>query len=731
MKKLITILILLFASVAWAAYEREDFDDPVWVETDLTGVIAIDGNKITATNFDRNIDGYVTRNMGAGFITDFVHTVDVNVTAMVNDGNSSLWAWAISNANDDINDIAGDSGDAISVIASHATSTNYKVQLYSLDSGTPAIVDSSAHISVGTKTYWAISRTGTTGTVEIYSTASLRITGGAGDIDTIGGTVVGTAFRYVYGIASRNNGLAGKDISGTVENLYLQGPGLSGVTLMGVAVNPLRYDLKALWTAANQTFTNAQVLDTVAEGVQDGSLTVVDTSTGTVKVVSNELELVGDGSWDTTGVYITNSTSRRLGKGLFAVVNKGATNTFAPALLWLNNAGIDASNDGEATIYFRNTADIQAGTGVDFAQRAEVGSYSASTEYSLLILIGGYDSNGIPFKTGDTVGDFLYGASMMIRGGAFSGWTLLWKVLTLNTTSLFGALVQNSGTDLLDNILILTEVLNVDTMFQPNFLDTFVGTNDDQLVSNHTPEVVAGATGTGNPWESGSTTWTIQTNAASNDPSLGAEQATGNLTAGIWYVITATEVDTFFTGCAIGDYFLAFATTGLDANNKVQALTTSEIHASDDMGISEGIFDANLIVAADNPQAGLVIASDSAANPQNYVVAYYDQVDAHVKVAKVVAGSPTSLIDVAAAYSASAQLRVIAYESGSNLKVRVYYNGTVIGTEQTISDVGIVSNTRHGIMSVDSSNSVDNFTVMKRTDANWDTEISRSTEGIY
>ncbi len=234
LKLLIIILILLFAVCSWAVGltgvkitggainipPPENFND--YSLTDPNGKVTVNGEHITLTDGDRDEDYYATRNMGAGAITDFVHKVDVNITALTNDGNSSLWAWAISNADDDIDDIAGVNGDAISVIASHATSTKYQVQLYTLDSGTPAIVDSSAYIAVGTKTYWAISRTGTTGTVEIYSTASLRTAGGAGDIDTIGGTVVGTAFRYVYGIASRNNNLAGKDISGTVENLYLQ-----------------------------------------------------------------------------------------------------------------------------------------------------------------------------------------------------------------------------------------------------------------------------------------------------------------------------------------------------------------------------------------------------------------------------------------------------------------------------------------------------------------------------
>ena len=122
-------------------------------ETDGPGKVTVAANTITLTNGDRDEDYYVTRDLGVGNITNFTHWVDVNVTALTNDGNSSLWAWAISNADDDIDDIAGAGGDAISVLASHATSTKYKVQLYTLDSGTPAIVDSSAYIAVGNKTY--------------------------------------------------------------------------------------------------------------------------------------------------------------------------------------------------------------------------------------------------------------------------------------------------------------------------------------------------------------------------------------------------------------------------------------------------------------------------------------------------------------------------------------------------------------------------------------------------
>lgn len=55
------------------------------------------------------------------------------------------------------------------------------------------------------------------------------------------------------------------------------------------------FDLFADFTAANQTFSNAQALDTAAEGVQKGSMTVVDVAAGTDKIASNLLEITGTG----------------------------------------------------------------------------------------------------------------------------------------------------------------------------------------------------------------------------------------------------------------------------------------------------------------------------------------------------------------------------------------------------------------------------------------------------
>ena len=55
----------------------------------------------------------------------------------------------------------------------------------------------------------------------------------------------------------------------------------------------------------------------------------------------------------------------------------------------------------------------------------------------------------------------------------------------------------------------------------------------------------------------------------------------------------------------------------------------------------------------------------------------------------------------------------------------MHKNGALIGTEQTITDNGIAGNTRHRIMSVDSANTLDNFTVHLRTSPSYDNNLDR------
>ncbi len=96
---------------------------------------------------------------------------------------------------------------------------------------------------------------------------------------------------------------------------------------------------------------------------------------------------------------------------------------------------------------------------------------------------------------------------------------------------------------------------------------------------------------------------------------------------------------------------------------------------------------------------------DSAGSPANFVIAYHDGVTC--KLEKCVAGTYTSLISVTTTYVAGAILTVRRQGNA----VRLYYNNALIGTEQTVSDAGIVSNTLHGTFSTYELNEFDDLVI--------------------
>lgn len=145
----------------------------------------------------------------------------------------------------------------------------------------------------------------------------------------------------------------------------------------------------------------------------------------------------------------------------------------------------------------------------------------------------------------------------------------------------------------------------------------------------------------------------------------------------------------------------------------VKQLTLSSLFASANTSTANVIASADVVVVS-GTQAGVVVNLDNAGTPANFVIAYHN--GTNVLLEKCVAGTYTTLINTAATYSANATLRVI--KDGNSYDV--YYNNAKVGSTQTISDAGIVSNTRHGLFSTHSGNTLDNFTV-----------YARGTEGQY
>ncbi len=403
-------------------------------ETDGPGKVTVASNVITLTNGDRDEDYYVTKDEGAGTIGDFTHWVDVNVTALTNSGNSAMFFWGVAEVSDDFKDM-GAPLDAIFAGACHVTATAYKIKLFGVDNGVLNILNGSSNIDVNTESFLSISRSGTTLTVEIYSTAALRAAGSSGDVDTVTDTAVGTAFRYVYGLGSYNQGGTNLDISGTVSNLVL----------------------------------------------------------------------------------------------------------------------------------YSKTAHIPTGS----------------------------------------------------------------------------------------------------------------------------PELAK-------PWISA--TGTIQTNAAVMTETLGAELAAGNLVIGAIYQITATEVDTFFVGCAIDDYFQAEATTGLDALNKVKLVTQSTVQAVSDFGFSGGRWKITFGTLAAGESAGVIILSD---NSNNFVRAQYQEATGKLLITKSVAGTFTTLIDETITYNDGDILWLVF--DRTEQEITAFFDGGIVGDPAALTDASIIDNSFHGIIALGDS----------------------------
>ena len=106
--------------------------------------------------------------------------------------------------------------------------------------------------------------------------------------------------------------------------------------------------------------------------------------------------------------------------------------------------------------------------------------------------------------------------------------------------------------------------------------------------------------------------------------------------------------------------------------------------------------------------AGVVMNLDSVSNPQNFVVLLSNGDRNNLYLWKVVAGTPSQVASVAITYSAGKNIEL---RKTAATTYQMFYNGVQVGTDQTISDVGIISNTLHGVFSTYGGNSLDRFFV--------------------
>ena len=150
------------------------------------------------------------------------------------------------------------------------------------------------------------------------------------------------------------------------------------------------------------------------------------------------------------------------------------------------------------------------------------------------------------------------------------------------------------------------------------------------------------------------------------------------MSIGSIYIITATEVNHFFTGSAIGDYFIAAAATALDANNKVQEVTWSTINTVANLGFQEGRYWYTTATLDDPDMLGGVLFSDNTGN--NELRWSLSRATSTVVVVKIVAGTPTVLINTAISYVAGKKICVVYDKEQGG--ITCFYNNAIVGTFQ-------------------------------------------------
>jgi len=353
------------------------------------------------------------------------------------------------------------------------------------------------------------------------------------------------------------------------------------------------------------------------------------------------------------------------------------------------------------------------------------------------------------------------GAYYYLKGGAFNNWTLIWVTNLDSTTTLYPSIIgYNSTTETHDFLRIPTatwlptplaydtftradgtigssETTGPDGQTTPQLSWTNGAISSNKMVITPTlgsELIVNGGFDTDTAWTK-DPTWTISggvgiaTSAGSGD---NIRQSI--LTTGSWYQNTFDLV-TFTSGIfranfggsagpnrtSVGTYTITDRAVGTSGGIRSSAVGTSG--TIDDISFKpltlSSLFstvstsDANVILGTEmtmtpGTQAGVVLSLDSTSNPQNFVIFYHDGIN--MKIEKCVNGTYTTLYNATpATYISGRPFTVI--KDGTTY--RFYYNNALVDTK-TISDAGIINNTKHGLFSTYEGNSFDNFTLFPR-----------------
>lgn len=245
------------------------------------------------------------------------------------------------------------------------------------------------------------------------------------------------------------------------------------------------YLLRATFNADDQGYADDQVLDTPEEGVSKGQLTIVEVD-GTLAIVSNKCAFTAQETpaWEDLGFY-SQAITRVLGRGLLHEYKRAIEDSIVIRTGFTHAAALGSSPKHGFSIRYIGVmnAIYDAGTRI-----VNVWPFIIfNTTYHFAIVLGGYHSNGEPWRWGQAAASYLHGAAILAKGanlGSGTEWVLVWRSQADNTDPIYAEATILNDVGTLDNFRVPDADLSA--VLQPTCLSLFASAGE---LSDYTPEL--------------------------------------------------------------------------------------------------------------------------------------------------------------------------------------------------------------------------------------------------
>lgn len=182
--------------------------------------------------------------------------------------------------------------------------------------------------------------------------------------------------------------------------------------------------LLATFTSGNQSFADDQIIETTADGIEDGRLQFILNAAGpdSAQITSNDLVVAGDAYGSDLSGYVCPCAIPRT-KALAAIVHFSSSPDANSSEIGWHYKFATASNLTPTYHYAHVQPRTNGNLYPDNALTCVIGSQTSSTEMELAIILGGFDTNGDPWDGVADFNSYLFGAQFCKWNG--SSWDVM------------------------------------------------------------------------------------------------------------------------------------------------------------------------------------------------------------------------------------------------------------------------------------------------------------------